>query len=151
MFTRQELLQLEKDCTDEKLSKKIQSMLYVDLELKEQIKEIYKNRQLIYIEKSSNSNDYYIHHLENDNSKLDEIEISIKLTEEYEEKHNIDIRIYTVEHDSIDEFWHYSNCIPVYAREDIRNMIIKDAKVIFNKEDYETFFSKDSLYNIDIT
>lgn len=123
MFSREELLIIARDIKDEKLLKKVNSMLYVDDELASILKERYIPLNLVKIEKSDYQNEYHLHFLDSeDNNTLDLIWDTIQLANEYSKDKDFDLEIHTVEHESLDGFWFYGG-IDVYTREDVAEYI----------------------------
>lgn len=127
MFNRDELLIIARDIKDEKLLEKVNSMLYVDEELASILKERYIPLNLIKIEKSNYTNEYYLHFLnlkEDDDFNLiwDTIQLSNKYLEDKGKDRDLNLEIHTVEHESLDGFWCYGG-IDVYTREDLANFV----------------------------
>lgn len=123
MFSREELLILFNDVSDEKLKNKMSKIIFVDEEFIERIKERFKNEDLIKIDKSSDSNEYYIHFLSKDEDEdeddCDYIEESLKLAKEYEKDFDLRPDIHVLEHDSIEDIWTPYD-IEAYVRDDVR-------------------------------
>lgn len=121
MFSREELLILYSDVKDERLKYKLSKILFVDEKFVEAIKTKFKNKDLVKIDKSDSSNEYYIHFIskESDECNINYIKESLYLAKEYEIDYDLRPKVHTLEHPSIEDIW--SPCeIEVYAREDLK-------------------------------
>lgn len=123
MFNRDELLIIARDVQDEKLLKKVNSMLYVDDKLVSILKERYIPLNLIKIEKSNYKNEYHLHFLKSeDDSGIDLIWDTIQLSNAYSKDEDLNLEIHVTEHESLDNFWCYRG-IDIYTRDDVAEYI----------------------------
>lgn len=128
MFDRKELLIIEDSIKDKPLLKKVKSMLYADENLIEELKNRYLHRGLVKIDKSENSNKYYMYFL---NVIEDDLEFGIEydvisFLNDYNDMHGFEyeqpLEIDSLEYESKNDLWFYSGCYEVYVRKDIKQL-----------------------------
>ena len=76
MFNREELLIILEKVDDERIVEKLNAMLFVDDRIISELTKLFKNNELLKIEKDNDKNEYYIHLIED---KVDILEVLKKL------------------------------------------------------------------------
>lgn len=125
MFDREELLILANEVKNTKLLYKINSLLYIDDILINELKKYFLSDGLLYVEKVDCVNEYYIHFLvDTDSSSLKLIQ-NVKLFEKkYYKNKALKGAFYIVIHESISDFWMHDG-ISAYIRDDLKEYLNK--------------------------
>lgn len=116
-FTKEELLTILESVKDKNIIEKINANVFVNQQLVDRIIEVFKDENLLKIEKSDNKNEYFIHLLR-ESELFDAIKESIKISNEFE-TNNTEPEIRIITHDDISKMWFHSNMIQVWTRQDV--------------------------------
>lgn len=106
--------------TDATLRDKIASMLFVDKTLIEKIHNAFDNKGLIKIEKSNDTNEYYIHFLSSEDYETVELlyesrDISLNHTYRWDLEPELNI----IHHDDMKHLWYHKDLIQIWTKEGI--------------------------------
>lgn len=119
MFNREELLTILQNVNDEVIKEKVEAMLFVNKPLVDKVIEDFKDKGLMKIEKSNDTNEYYIH-LEED--KYDVFNAIAELTDiafKFRTNHTY-AELSPIEHERVDKMWWHRDMIQVWTREDVK-------------------------------
>lgn len=126
MFNRDELLMMYNSVDGEVLKKKLEVMLFVDTTLVALLENAFIDDTLVRIEKSKDSNTYYLHFIGEDTEVTDRISKSLDIGDYrsvYGEATKLSSYLMpcidVIEHDSISSMWWRKNEIQVYVHDDV--------------------------------
>lgn len=118
MFTKEELLIILQNTTNKTIREKVNSMLFVDTSITDEIIRQFKNKGLLKIEKSTDSNEYYVHFEEDMHNIIDTIQHLNDIAFTFKTQNTL-AEIHTIEHENIENIWWHGDMIQVWTRRDV--------------------------------
>ena len=118
MFSREELLMILEKVDNEKIVEKLNAMLFVDDRIISELTKLFKNNELLKIEKDNDRNEYYIHLIEDKVDILEVLENTVAISFKYRTENTIS-EIHPITHENIKEMWWHKDMIQAWTSSDV--------------------------------
>lgn len=118
MFNREELLIILEKVDNERIVEKLNAMLFVDDRIISELTKLFKNNELLKIEKDNDRNEYYIHLIEDKVDILEVLEKTVAISFKYRTENTIS-EIHPITHKNIKEMWWHKDMIQAWTSSDV--------------------------------